>query len=79
MTTEDETAPPPLARAQAAYASGNFAGVRAEAATARTSADAEVAQQARALEARIAIDPWIWAVLGAAFVLFCGIVVAYAR
>lgn len=78
MTTEEDT-PEPLARAQAAYVSGDFAGVRAEAATARTSADAEVVQQARDLEARIAIDPWTWAVLGAAFVLFCGIVVAYAR
>jgi len=81
MTTEDQTASPPdpLARAQAAYLAGNFAAVRTEVAVARAAADPEVAGKARELASRVAIDPCIWAVLGAAFALFCGIVVAYAR
>lgn len=69
----------PLARAQTAYASGNFAQLRVETAAARNSADPEVTRQAHELESRIAIDSWTWAVLAAALALFCGIVVAYAR
>jgi hypothetical protein len=81
MTTPDETATPPdpLARARAAYAAGDFASVRVETASAQSSADPEVAQQARALRSRVSIDPWIWAVLGACFTLFCVLVVVYAR
>jgi hypothetical protein len=81
MTAPENTDSPaePLARAQAAYAAGDFARVRVEVADAVGAADPEIAQQARELRARVAIDAWVWAVLGAAFVLFCGIVVVYAR
>jgi hypothetical protein len=79
MSNPDEALPDPLARAQAAYASGDFARVRVEAELARKSTDAEAAQKARELEARVGIDSWTWAVLGAAVALFCGIVVAYAH
>jgi hypothetical protein len=80
MTPENTESPAdPLARARAAYAAGDFARVRVEAAHAEGSADPEVASQARELRSRLAIDVWVWAVLGAAFVLFCGIVVVYAR
>ncbi len=81
MTAPENTESPadPLTRAEAAYAAGDFARVRVEAANAEGAADPEVAQKARVLRARVAIDPWVWAVLGAAFVLFCGIVVVYAR
>jgi hypothetical protein len=81
MPTEDEAASPadPLTRAQAAYASGNFAELRREAATLHGAPDAEVARKARELEARVEIDRWSWAVLAIALALFCGIVVAYAR
>ncbi len=80
MTPENTESPAdPLARAQAAYAAGDFASVRVEAAQVEGAADPELAQKARELRARVAIDAWVWAVLGAAFVLFCGIVVVYAR
>lgn len=69
----------PLASAQAAYVAGDFARVRVEAAKLAGAADPEVAQKARELRSRVSIDAWVWAVLGAAFVLFCGIVVTYAR
>jgi hypothetical protein len=79
MPNSAETAADPLDRARAAYSAGNFAQVRLEAELARKSTDAEAAEKARELEARVAVDPWIWAVLGAASALFCGIVVAYAH
>jgi hypothetical protein len=75
----DPTPPDPLARAEAAYAAGDFASVRVETADAQTSADPEVARRARDLRSRISIDPWIWAVVGACFTLFCVLVVVYAR
>ena len=74
---ENPTPPPALARAQAAYARGDFASVRVEVAAAL--ADAQAREEARALEARIGVDAWCWAVLGACFALFCGIVAAYVR
>jgi hypothetical protein len=81
MTSPDETAAPPdpLASALSAYAAGDFAGVRAQTASATSSADPELAQRARDLRSRVSIDPWIWAVLGACFTLFCVLVVVYAR
>jgi hypothetical protein len=81
MDTPDEAVAPndPLARAEAAYTAGDFAGVREQTRSLRAAADPEVAKQARALETRVAIDPWCWAVLGAALALFCAIVVTYAH
>ena len=71
---------PPLARARDAYARGDFASVRVEVAAAlEATPDAEAAQEAHALEARIGADAWSWAVLGACFALFCGILAAYVR
>jgi hypothetical protein len=80
MDTPDEAAPnDPLTQAEAAYTAGDFAGVREQMHSLRAAADPDVAKRARVLEARVAIDPWIWAVLGAALALFCAIVVAYAH
>ena len=75
MSTHD--VPTPLARAEAAYAAGDFAGVRsATAAAVRDGAEADVA---RAIAFRVGVDPWCWAVLGISFALFCGVVAAYVR
>lgn len=69
----------PLTRAQAAYTAGDFASVRSEAAAAAADPPyPEVAQQAHELTAKVAVDPWIYAVLAACLALFCAIVVTYA-
>lgn len=80
MTAEEPPPAPPdaLTLAHAAYASGDFSRLRAEASAAQSSTDADVAKQARELATRVTVDPWTWAVLAACLTLFCAIVVTYA-
>ena len=67
-----------LARAESAYATGDFATVRALSKALSASPDAEVASRARTLGARLSPDVATWIALGASLALFFGIVVAYA-
>ncbi len=73
-----------LQAAERAYAAGDFAAVRVLtakllAASASEAAPAGDVERARALRARVAVDPVALGVLAFAFGLLCVIVYAYAR
>ena len=71
-------APDPLARAEAAYAAGDFAEARAQCAALSAASDPDVATRARALARRLDPDIAAWIAVGASLALFVGILVAYA-
>lgn len=68
-----------LSKAEQAYTSGDFRGVRALTASLAGSSDADTARRAHALRSRVEVDRGSAVVLALCLLAFAGIVVAYAR